>query len=189
MMDDEQTESEIVLVGLLLDALGYCGEDSYDIILQIADTKLKALAKSGHPKFAYLQAHMPQFGMDAEEQELRFNSLIKQSSDAGVPQAQYEHACRLWEQDEHLAAVALYKASADKGFPPSQYCYGLGLFNGVGILKNETTGLYFIELAASRLYNLALEFLKGHYGNDLSVQGRKKFKLYSNMLIWSQKQS
>lgn len=186
-MDNENIESEITLVDRLIDVLGYCDVDSYETISQLADTKLKALAQSGHPKLPYLHAYMPQIGMEGGELDKRFNELIKQSSDSGVPQAQYTHACHLYECGDFHSAVNLYKLSADNGFPPSQYCYGLDLYNGVGIHKNESEGLYFIELAAGRLYNLALEFLIGIFQNDSSVDGKKKFEHYSKMLSWSER--
>lgn len=189
MVANERVESDVALVEILMDSLGYCDEETSSIIMKIVESKLESLAKSQHPKVAYLQAHLPQFGKDSEELDLRFNSLMKVSSDAGVAEAQYEHACRHWERGEHQTAISLYKVSAEQGYPPSQYCYGLGLYDGIGIEKNEIEGLHFIELAAGQLYNLALEFLLSRYQDDASAKHIEKRGLYSKMLVWSEEKS
>ena len=192
MMDNENIGNDVKLVGQLLDAYGNCDEDSSEVIYQLAYTKLQTILKGGHPRAPYLQALMPilesddKYDVSVSEHDAQFNALMKQSADAGVPQAQYEHACRLYEQGHHRAAVRLYKLSADNGFPPSQYCYGLDVYNGVGTDANEVEGLHFIELAAGRLYNLAIEFLIHLYRDDKSGEGSKKFDLYSRMLVWSE---
>ncbi len=185
-MDSDETKSKTNLVECLIDVLGYCDAETYELISKITTTKLKDLEKHKSKKFAYLQAHLPPPAMSSDELDTWFNAKMKQSSDAGVPEAQYQQACRFWERGDHTAAVDLYKASADQGYPKSQYCYGLGLRDGVGIAQDKPKGLFYIELAAGRLYNYALEYLLGLYRDDLSVEGREKFKLYSNMLTWSE---
>jgi len=185
-MDKDEIESQVILIGILIDAIGYCDEQSSEIITELAERKLEALKQSDHPCVAFLQAHMPQVGMTSENCDERYNRLVKQSSDAGCPEAQYRLGCQIWEAGQFEAAVNLYKASAETGFPPSQYCYGLGLLIGEGVEKDEEKGLHLIELAAHRLYDLALEFLIGRLDGDLSVDGKKKLKLYKTMLKWSE---
>ena len=143
-MDSEDIETDVALAEILIEAYGYCDEENSDIIYGMVNKTLTKISSSGHPKTAYLQAYMPQFGQEDSDLDSRFNALIKQSSDAGVPEAQYTHACRLYERGDYSAAVDLYKVSADRGYPPSQYCYGLGLYDGLGIDKNEREGLHFI---------------------------------------------
>jgi len=187
-MDQEHINAELKLVGLLIDALGYCDPETYDTLFQMVERKLKALARFDHKDIAYLQAHVPQSAkMSSADVDARFNSLIKQSSDAGCAEAQYQYACRLWEQGDFEGAITLYKASADQGYPPSQYCYGLGLRDGVGIRRDQGKGLFYIELSAGRLYDLALEYLIAFYRDNQTAKGKDKSKLYSQMLNWSER--
>ena len=188
-MDSDETKAEAKLVEMLIDTLGYCDEDTYELISQVAKKKLKSLQNLKPKKLAYIEAYLPNSALSSDELDTWFNAKMKQSSDAGVPEAQYQHACRLWERGDHTAAVDLYKASADQGYPKSQYCYGLGLRDGVGISQDKTKGLFYIELAAGRLYSYALEYLIVLYRDNQSVEGGEKFKLYSKMLTWSQSKS
>ncbi|GGX75255.1 hypothetical protein GCM10011309_26840 [Litorimonas cladophorae] len=188
-MDSDEIKSNVKFVECLIDALGYCDAETYDLIFEITDKKLASLLKSNPQKFAYLEAYLSRPGMPDEKMEAWYNDKMRQSSEAGVAEAQYQHACRLWERGDHEAAVNLYKASADQGFPKSQYCYGLGLRDGVGVPQDKAKGLFYIELAAGRLYEYALEYLIGLYRDDLSNEGRQKFTLYSEMLRWSESET
>ena len=190
MMDKERIDAEVKLVGLLLDALGCSDAHTYDTLFQMIETKLNALSKTDHSEIAYLQAHLPlqqPAKLSSADFDARFNALMKQSADAGCAEAQYHHACRLWERGEFKAAISLYKASANQGFPQSQYCYGLGLRDGVGIEQDRAEGLFYIELSAGRLYNYALEYLIVLYRDDESAEGRANLDLYLQMLAWSER--
>lgn len=186
-MKYDEVRSGVKLVEHLLDALGYCDSQTYEIIYNIIVAKLKGLKKSNPKELAYLQACLPQTtDMSSDEVEAWYNAKVKEGSDAGDPAAQYEHACRLWEGTDYIAAVKLYETSAEQGHPKSQYCYGLGLFDGIGIAQNKAKGLHYIELAAGRLYDLALEYLIEFYRDETTPEGQEQFKHYSKMLIWSQ---
>lgn len=183
MSDDIQ--SQIRLIQMLMDVLGLCSEEDFETVLKILNRNFEDFARSEHPSLFALRAHMPQTNLDSAESDVRFNTLMQKGAAAGDPQAQYEHGCRLWEDGQFSAAVKLYKQSAKNGFPASQYCYGLALLSGEGVEKSEAEGLRFIELAAGRLYTLAIECLIGIFENDRSENGLRKLELYSEMLEWS----
>ena len=186
-------EDEIRLISTLIKAMGYCSDqENYKALGKITKHTFEQVDNSDDLRLKYLQSKLDNCGekqpFDNEsELEEKYNALIEESAKAGVAESQYLYACRLYESSLYTDASLLYKLSANQGYPPSQYCFGLDLFNGVGVKKNPEEGLHYIELAAGRLYEFALDFLIALYSEDDSKLGIMKYELYSKMLRWVEK--
>jgi TPR repeat protein len=178
------------LLAALSRAYGYCHkEKDQDVIGVLISEKLEVLIKTDDPRVKHLQATLPNLGsqesyVNAEAFDLAYDKLMKEAADGGVAEAQYQYACRLYEQGNLSEAVGLYREAADKGYPPAQYCYGLDRYNGVGTDKNIVEGLKYIKLAAGRLDEYALAFLVELYSKDSSEEGTGNHQLYLKMLSW-----
>jgi len=194
IVNSDSISSSLKCIELLVKAVGYCSDEKeIDSIMHIISEKTKPLLKVDDPRVKYMQANLPNFGniephKSPEESEALYNQLMEESAEGGVAEAEYQHACRLYESGKLNEAVALYQNSADKGYPPSQYCYGLAMFNGVGISKDTEEGLKYIKLSAGRLDDYALEFLVNLYDEGNSQGDIQSHNHYLKLLSWAESQ-
>lgn len=158
-------ESELKQAELILEALGWCSDEHrYDALMSMAKEILKPYWRKSHPRAIWLKAGMPNLGEDSpplEESEFdkRHSDLLRLAAEGGCPEAQYRHGCNLYDSGDISDAVKFYFKAAQKDYAPAQWCYGLDVFHGNGIEKNEQIGLSYIRLAAEQRYTYAVEFM------------------------------
>lgn len=172
-----EIESELRQAELILDALGWCSDESqYDSLLAMAKQILEPYWRKSHPRALWLKSGMPNLGEDSPpiddaESEAAYIKLLRIAAEGGCPEAQYRHGCNLFDSGEVSEAVKFYFKAAQEDYAPGQWCYGLDLLHGNGIEKNEKVGLRYIRMAAEQRYEYAVEFMidaykNGKYGLD-----------------------
>ena len=170
----------------MMKALTNCRNDkAFAEILAIIE---EYLLKQDDLQSKFIAQFLPFCGSGEESNIWEKNRLtiIKESAESDIPEAQYLVGCEEYENRQYKKAVELYRKSAEKGHPPSLYCLGLAYYHGQGIQCDKQKGFDFIKLAAGQLYDLALEWLITHYKNNESERATEQIEFYSNMLLWSE---
>lgn len=192
MSHSNPTSTIIPVIEKLLETLGHCDEGDYSDVEVVLRQKFVQAKNDPSPRLVYLRALDAYFGEQAcsltnDEHAQKYDELIEQAAELGVPEAQYQHANRLYEVRDYEAAVVLYAKSAEQGYPPAQHAYGLDLYRGLkGVEADRARGLFYLELAAGRLNIDSIEFLISLYEAQRTEEEKQKYRKYSNMLVWAE---
>lgn len=179
-----EINSDLRQAELILEALGWCSnEQQYDALLDMAKVLLAPYISRSLPRALWLKSSMPNLGEDSplseEAFDTKYDELLRIAAQGGCPEAQYRHACNLYDRGAIAEAVGFYFESAKSDYAPAQWSYGIDTLHGNGTDKNESVGLSFIRLAAEQRYQHAVEFLIDAYRH-------RKYGLYDEdeLLKW-----
>ncbi len=121
-----------------------------------------------------------------EEYEKEYWKLVKESADAGYPEAQFRLACELdFDDKTKLESAKYFKLAAEQGYAYAEWCHGSNLFSDILGTPNPKEGLKFIISAANKKFEGAIQFVIDAYANgtygfekseQLSLEWRNKLK-------------
>lgn len=183
MPDENSYNSELLGTLLLIDAQAFAYGDELETLDSIIDAHVANLSPEDQKYVSTLRSFGPE--LTDKTVDDKYNQLNAECAAIGFPGAQYQTGCRLREQGKSELALELFKSAANQGHAASQYCFGLQTFYGDGTAKDEAAGLIYIEMAAGRLYEYALDFLIGLYGPEGARPNPEREALYSKMLAWA----
>lgn len=156
--------TELKEIDLLISALGYCTDEKrYDQLQSIIKTCLATFIETRDGEALWQKCRLGNLGEERElsDEELDeiYAKLIEEAAHKGSSEALYVYANDLYDKDKKPEATQYYLKAANLGNREAQWCVGLGLLNGVGIEKDISEGLFYIDLSASQLYDSAVEFM------------------------------
>lgn len=95
-----------------------------------------------------------------------FDTAAKHGDEQSIYALAYMHYKGLGCQQDYAKAAVLFKKGATAGRANSMYFYGLCLRNGYGVTLDEKSATYWLEKAANKGYQMAINELRSTAGEN-----------------------
>ncbi len=174
--EDEEIEPRILLdeVRVLLNAYAHStDQERSNQLVDWINSILAPLVEAQIPEALWLACSMPKLPEESysdEDFDRRYWAEVRQAAEAGSIDAKFALAWELdYDKDTVEEPAALFKEAALPNHAYSQWCHGLNLIVGRGCEKNRDEGIRYIQLAAEKKFEGAIQWMantlsQGTYG-------------------------